>query len=220
MKLPERVCFVDVETTTDSPLTGHLWEIGLIVREPWATIRPDCPEARAYLDGEYWWLVEPPSMEHAQTTALRIGRYYQRTKGCTWADPRETARTFAALTADAAFVAKNPAFDAGFLDKFLRANGQAPAWDYRLVDIGSLYLGWLAGQRHLAGQLPDTVPWDDPHGLGLLKTGPPLPESTSLSEITTALGLDLSAYQIHEALSDARQVRDIWDLIKPYGAGR
>lgn len=209
---PQRIVFVDTETTTLSPRTGHVWEIGLILRDP----------AISDQDLHRSWLVEPRSMKHADPMSLQIGRYYERTQGCQFANEYETAREFARLTAGATFVAKNPAFDAGFLDKFLRLHDQAPAWDYRLVDVGDLYLGWCAGWRHIAAMLPDLTPFDDdPHNIGRLRhNAPDVPESTSLDEICLALGLPLDGYTAHEALSDARQARDAFDVIAPFGPRR
>jgi DNA polymerase III epsilon subunit-like protein len=129
MKDPLGVCFIDTETTGTDPRVHEVWDIGLIV------------------DGvEYEYHVRPKKPAAADSTALRIGRFYLRS-GRTdwrWSDPSAVATFVAALTADRFLVGIVPSFDAEFLRAFLVANGQAPAWHYQLIDAEVLAAGRCA----------------------------------------------------------------------------
>lgn len=65
-----RVLFVDTETTSLDERTGDMWELGLILRD----LRQP-----ATGDLEFWWQIRP-DLTHAEPTALRIGRYYERSR--------------------------------------------------------------------------------------------------------------------------------------------
>lgn len=129
------VAFVDTETTGLDPRIHEVWDIGLIV------------------DGrEYEWHVRPKKPEVADSTALRIGRFYQRSAavGWRWNAPEIVADALVSLTADRMLVGVVPGFDAEFLRAFLLSQGQAPAWHYQLVDAEVL----------AAGRLGAAPPWD------------------------------------------------------------
>ena len=214
----QTIAFCDVETTTDDPLTGQVWEIGLIIREPGQD------------DVEYSWLVDPGPLDGAQRTALRMTDYFERTshlkphdyqhspiakEQCPdrWDDPVEVAAAVAKLTANAIFVCNNTTFDGPYLDKFLRRFGLIGAWDYRHRDIGSIYDGWHAGWRAahdiFVSVLAEIAPGEIRRVTELVpKWTPP-----GMRNIAIAMGLDPEAYDSHVALPDARIVRDCWDQI-------
>lgn len=190
------IAFVDLETTGIDPAVHDVWEIGIIDRRPFRVVHPGRPDTHELRDTEYHWFVEP-DLAAADPGALRIGRYYERT--CSfrdrpaggWSDPAEVAHEIAVLTDGAAVVAVNPAFDTGFLSRFLRANGQCPAWDYHLIDIGSLVRGWMAGAR------PGVeVEW-------------PL----GCNPAARLAGVDPGLYALHTAVGDARLARDVFDKV-------
>lgn len=116
-----KLAFVDTETTGLDPERHAICEIALIV-----------------VDGEtvsehQWWL--DVSLHTAEPAALRINRYYERVGDQDVLDPRGVAAEVAPLVADAVLIGANPAFDARFLEGFLRRHGQAPAWHYRTFDV-------------------------------------------------------------------------------------
>jgi DNA polymerase III epsilon subunit-like protein len=196
------ICFVDVETTGREVSQPHeLWEIGLIRRE----FPSSDAEQVATSEREYAWQVFP-NLRDAEPGALRIGKFYQRCKplilghGHVLTHPRMDdpvdeepfpedpmayliAAELARLLDGAIFVAINVAFDAGFVAKFLRTYGQAPTWDYHLVE--ALSLG--AGHLHLP------PPWES-------------------RVITDGLGVDTEKDR-HTGLGDARIVRAIYDTV-------
>jgi DNA polymerase III epsilon subunit-like protein len=88
----------------------------------------------------------------------------------------------APMLADAVLVAANVGFDAAFLDRFLRRNGNAPAWNYHLAEVES----------YAAGVLGVDPPW-------------------KLDRFLDAFGIKVSEDQRHTALGDALAVRDLWD---------
>lgn len=124
------IAFVDVETTGLDPTRHDVFEIALIV---------DGVELE-------WW--PDHSVEHADPTALRMTRYYERVPEPD--HPKDVAMAVAERTANRHLVGAVPSFDAAFLDVFLRRWGAAPAWHYHLVDVEAL----------AAGKLGIEPPWD------------------------------------------------------------
>ncbi len=181
-----RLVFADLETTGTDPTRHHLWEVALIVRQPDG-------------DVEYCWQVRP-DLTTADPMALKIGRYYERTDWggvpteaiCTEHPARskddrsaaQVATELAQLLNGAVLAAANVAFDAAFLDRFLRANGQAPSWDYHLLEVES----------YTAGALGAAPPW-------------------KLNSLATDLRVVLPTDR-HSALADARLVRDVYDAAR------
>ena len=66
--MPDRIVFVDIETTGLDPHRHDVWEIAAIVRDP------------GQLDVEHCWMIRP-DLVASDPAALRISRYYQRTAG-------------------------------------------------------------------------------------------------------------------------------------------
>lgn len=190
---------VDCETTAIEPSydtgSGTIWEL--------AAIELGGPVA----DAEHVWRMKP-DLAKADPGALRVGRYYERTsvmhepgrisgiadltrfadregRWLCWSEPGALAAHLAPMLDDATLIAANPTFDAGFLTAFLRANGQAPTWHYRLRDIGSMAWAWL--------QKGD--PEAPEHGL---------PMDASTDDFAFALGIELGQFERHSALGDCR----------------
>ncbi|HLK75816.1 MAG TPA: exonuclease domain-containing protein [Streptosporangiaceae bacterium] len=184
-----KLCFIDCETTGTDPARHDLWEIAVITRD----------DSDPCEDQEFTWLIRP-DLAAADPGALRVNRYYQRLAGLPvpkWSEPAYAARTVASLTAGTMIVAANPAFDAGFLDVFLRKNGQCPAWDYHLRDIGSMVAGWVHGcRRGVTGGV-----WRQ------------LPASPKLADAARVMGIDPGLYEAHTALGDARLVKAVYDAV-------
>jgi DNA polymerase III epsilon subunit-like protein len=199
-----RQIIIDTETTGLSPEIHEVWELGAI-------------ELSDGQRTEHLWRMKP-ELEAADPGALQVGGYYERTSGmweplgsphaCDlarkdenhWSDPAELALTATRLLDGATLIAANPAFDAGFLAQFLRDNRQAPAWHYRLRDIGSMAYGWLSGRNtheyaRAAGRF--TVP----------------PADASTDEFARALGVDPNIFERHSALGDCRLVLAMLDAI-------
>lgn len=190
-----RLCFIDCETTGTDPASHDLWEIAVITRD----------DSDPCEDQEFTWLIRP-DLAAADPGALRVNRYYQRLAGLPvpkWSEPAHAARTVASLIAGAMIVAANPAFDAGFLDVFLRKNGQCPAWDYHLRDIGSMVAGWVHGYQHVVTTVRPGAMGGVPH----------LPASPKLADAARAVGIDPGLYEAHTALGDARLVKAVYDAV-------
>ena len=200
--MTRQTIIVDTETTSLMPDyetgSGVIWELAAIVRETGA---------------EHVWRMSP-DLSVADPGALRVGQFYKRTKGtqeaCVpvvwdlaepgaesqtpfWSSPLLLADKVARLLDDAVIVAANPTFDAGFLAAFLRANGQAPTWHYRLRDIGSMAYGWL--QAADQGKWPGTI-------------------DASTDTFAASLGVDVDQFERHSALGDCRLVAAMLDVIE------
>ena len=164
------VVFIDTETTGLDPDRHEIWEI--------AVIQPDGAEAVYH--------PTPKHFERADPTALRITRFYERQNegGWPWQKRSEVAFMVASLLAGQHLVAAVPSFDAAFLNRFLRANGEAPSWHYHLVDVEAL----------AAGRLGIAPPWDS-------------------KDLATRLGIDPASTEFgkHTALGDARWAKAIYD---------
>ena len=209
--MTRRTLIVDSETTSLTPDyetgTGVIWELAAV----------DHASGAAHL-----WRMKP-DLSVADPGALRVGKFYERTAGmckdCTrpyadraydlagdagtdphWSSPPHLAAEVARLLDDVTIVAANPAFDAGFLTAFLRANGQAPTWHYRLRDVGSMAWAWLLGRQQALA------------GTGY--TGPRVPAiDASTDEFARALGLNPDREDRHSALGDCMLAGAMLDVI-------
>ncbi len=173
------LAFVDIETIGLDHRRHQPWEIGLILRSD--HYGPDT---------EHSWnlLVD---LGKADPMALTVSRFYERSDAMLISHPARAAEQFARLTHNAVLIGANPAFDAGFLEKWLRDNGACPGWHYRVVDVEAMAIGYLAA-RDWSQAASLGVPW---HSNALFAT----------------LGLDLTNYERHTALGDCRLVRDAYD---------
>lgn len=159
-----RLVFVDVETTGLDPDRHEIWEIALIA---------------PFSQRSVYEFQRRPNLLTAEPRALDISRFYERFEGEDGSDAW-IAEQVAQITAGSVLVGIGPWFDAAFLERFLRRNGFAPAWDHRLVCAKTLV---VTKAREMA--LPDLE-------------GPPW-ETRDVAEV---LGVDRGA--AHSALADAR----------------
>jgi len=198
--MSRRQLILDSETTAIVPDyatgSGVIWELGCIERGTGT---------------QHLWRMKP-DLAKADITALRVGRFYERTArmcgDCTpkrahdlilpplpgskpeWSSPEALAAEVAPLLDDVTVIAANPAFDAGFLTAFLKHYGQAGTWHYRLRDIGSIAYGCLCARRDEGVVLAADVPLID----------------ASTDDFALALGVDLSLFERHSALGDCHLV--------------
>jgi hypothetical protein len=191
-----RIIFIDCETVSLTPGPATIWELALIIRTE-------------HGDEEYLWQIRP-DLTTANPISLAIGGYYKRCLISRYApgsvkviavpddedgdplpprDAHELAALLAPMLSGAHVIAANPGFDTDHVAAFLRANGECPAWDYHLTDIGSLVRGHAAAR------------------------GGSLPFPLKVTDAATAAGIDLSAHDAHTALGDTRLVRDIFDAV-------
>lgn len=201
-----RTIWCDVESGGLGPKRHCAWEIALVVRDD----ENGTPET----DREYVWQLRH-DLSDADPYALNVGRYYQRCQVTDWevgtgkvivhpemgldAGPlfhKDIAAEIAALLPGAIFSAANPAFDAGMVDAFLRANGHCATHDCHLRDTGTLIRGYL-------------------HGLAASgKTDlSDIPVSLGLDALVRAIGIEPGDYERHSALGDARMIRDAEDVV-------
>jgi hypothetical protein len=198
--MSERIVFLDAETVHISPGPATIWELAVILRTEDG-------------DEEYLWQIRP-DLTNAEPGALKVGGYYERctvahlavgqvqripvqSDECPCEKPAmigsaQLAGNLAWTLAGAHIIAANPGFDAGHLTAFLRANGECPAWDYHLTDLGSLVRGRFSTDS--AGPVP--LPW-------------PL----KIREAAALAGVDADLYDTHTALGDVRLLRDTFDAV-------
>jgi hypothetical protein len=192
-----KVIFGDCETVHINPGPATIWELALIIRDG------DGP------DQELVWHIRPDA-SRADAGSARFSRYYARCQaqalgigdGKIVHDSDEApenialpgpsiARHVAQLCADAVLAGANfGSFDVPHLDAYLRAQGECLAADYHYLEIESLAYGWALARS--------------------------LPEPSWPLKLTGALrvcGLHPDTYRAHEALEDARAVRDIYDVV-------
>ena len=144
------IVFLDIESTGLDPDRHDIWEIAVITENDVERL---------------WW--PRPDLSTADPGALRLNGFYDRTMpgklnratGHTfeWQPPERVAERVALRLAGNHLVGVNPAFDAAFLDRWLRRHGQAPAWHYHLIDLGAMAYGWLNGLAAAARELSATV---------------------------------------------------------------
>lgn len=211
--MARRQLIVDCETTSLEPDyetgSGVIWELAVIERERGT---------------RHLWRMKP-DLAAASPSALQVGRYYERTAEMSWhsfdktsereeayydlgfhgwrywSQPRALAAQIAPFLHDATLLGANPAFDAGFLAAFLRHYGQAPAWHFRLRDIGSMAWAWLACRNtHQYASCTGRYPH------------PAMDASTD--EFAEALGINLEGFERHTALGDCLLVGAMLDVIE------
>ncbi|NHP18654.1 hypothetical protein G8767_34755 [Rhodococcus sp. IC4_135] len=186
------IVFLDTETTGLHPTTRRPWEIAMIRREP------GCEDARLLIQ------VVDVDLSHADKSALAIGRFHERHNS----DPAASfgslpesaaARQVEYFTADAQLAGVNINFDEVTLDGMLRRHGLMPRWDYHLIDLPSMALGYLHGRA----------------------------EESGLAEFRTAAQLPYKSYELsancdveppsederHTAMGDAEWVRRWYDAL-------
>lgn len=131
--------FVDTETTGLDPARHEVYEIAL----------EKTNDSGDLITGHHIWIA-PRQLQNAEPGALQVGRFYERFPERGWVSTDEerfaSAREIAAFTEGCYLVGANPAFDAGFLNAFLRESGVCPAWHHRLIDIESLAVGLCIGE--------------------------------------------------------------------------
>lgn len=103
------------------------------------------------------------------------------------------ANVIAAGLKDAVLVASNPQFDSGHLEALLQKYGMDRTWSYRLIDLKSLVVGWVAG-RGVLGDMPERG-WSQKDA-AVLVGAPDIP-----SELQ------------HTAAGDAEQLRQIVRMV-------
>lgn len=157
------VAFVDIETTGLDATRHEPWEVAIL-------------SARGDLVVQL-----PIDLSVADPAALRLNRYYER-RSSKMPGVKTSAKQIAELLAGAQLVGINPWFDAAFLDRFLRANGQAPAWHYRLICAKTLAAGYLGLE----------LPWDT-------------------ERLANGLGIDLRQFDQHTAVSDAYLAKALFE---------
>ncbi|MDE1904905.1 MAG: hypothetical protein KGH75_00460 [Rhodospirillales bacterium] len=184
-----RLAFLDTETTGLDPDRHEVWEVGLILRDTDAVSRVG---AVVVTDREYHWML-PVDLSTADPFALDIGRFHDRHPSGyrsnqddhperTVTDLATFARVFAELTDGAHLVGAVVSFDAERLAALVKRQGLLPAWHYHLVDVEAL----------VAGRYGLEPPWDS-------------------GDLSDRAGVDVTAYDRHTALGDARWARDLYD---------
>jgi hypothetical protein len=183
------IVFVDLETTSvrDPWLPGgrQIWQLAVIRREN---------DGR---ETSYNRFVPLPELDLDRATpqALTIGRFERHPESngsdTDVATGREIAELMVELTADQpVWVGAAPWVDANDVLHLMSVHGLVPLdaadvpWDFRLVCVISQLLG---------------------------RTG--LPPTTAVGEMAALVGIDQSAYAIHDALADTYFVRDLYDVL-------
>lgn len=175
--------FVDTETTHLDPEQGEVYEIAL-------TKTTD--DGAREEEKDFW--IEPLRLQQASSSALQVGRFYERHPKPDSSERRaplavaeegrhEVAVEIATFTEGCHLVGAKPDFDAAFITAFLRANGACPAWHHRLIDVESLAIGLI---------VRDAETWGRPQ---------------SLSDICKALDIKREG---HEARGDCDAVRAVY----------
>lgn len=191
-----KIAFLDTETTGLDADLHEIWEVGLITK-------PYMLEASAEEWRELSWLL-PVDLGRADPYALDVGRFHDRHpqgygtvhSGMELTGLRDFAADFAEWTRGVHLIGANPCFDEERLRKLLRANGACPGWHYHKVDTEAMVLGALAMLHQL-----------DPGK----HAAPRLPFKSD--DLFTHFGIDLSAFDRHTALGDARLVRAVYERI-------
>lgn len=187
---PTKLIFTDCETTGLDPRRHDAWEIAII---SW--------NADSQIWEETTWNLWPPALQEADTVALSINHFYERSAaikiGRGWDSPNYAAEELVQITAGKHLVGACPWFDARFYEKLLYAYGYTPGWHYHLIDVEALTIGYLAGQAEFLG--------DDPIILPLPWKSDWLAQSLNVQRPTEK--------ERHTAIGDAREVKQTFERI-------
>lgn len=155
-------------------------------RRPWeiAIIRDDHVHVT-----EHVFLIADVDLTHADPDSLKIGGFHlrhpranpdARLNGAQYCTEADAAPEIRRLTDGTQWVGIVPHEDANTITAMLRRHNLQPGWHYQLIDAAIHAAGTL-------GLFPPMDTWD----------------------VSTTLGIDPGAYQIHQALDDARWSRDL-----------
>ncbi|NIK55052.1 hypothetical protein [Kribbella shirazensis] len=184
------ILFVDLETTSvrEPWLPGgrQIWQLAVIRRE-------DDGRETPY---NRFITVEELDLSVATEQALEISRFRRHPSLAGSVDNvctgREAAELMVELTSDQPlWIGAAPWMDAVDVLHLMHVNGLVPSdaadvpWDFRLVCVISQLLG---------------------------RTN--LPPTADVGEMAALVGVDQSAYAIHDAMADAFFVRDVYDALR------
>lgn len=187
MDQPQRLCFIDTETTSLRP-DRRAWEVAVILR---LNELPGDP---------YHWFIGADDLDlgNADLAALRIGNFHGRHpdyadfyRGEAAESEESVLRSVELLTRGAHLVGAVPSFDAEVLAARMRAHGICPSWHYQLQDFETLIAGYLAG----LGKPVPPLPWRSDDLSRLIGVEPPGPGER------------------HTALGDAQWAAKVWDVV-------
>lgn len=138
------IVFVDTETDGLHP-GRRAWEVALIRRDEQGQT-----EHHMFL---------PLDLKYADPMALKIGGYWDRHPAGRKLSGKDTdfpcapvttaheaAKQIMRITFGAHIIGANPSFDTQILDRLLRCEGYLPQWNYHLLDVETIAIGWLLGQ--------------------------------------------------------------------------
>lgn len=185
------VCFIDCETTGLED-RHSIWEVGLITPDGrehvWQFLIDEVAADPFALDiGKWWDRRWPTAFQSAQALdAIDETGQFAITPGRDW------CRRFRDLVGTSLWAGCVPSFDEERLRRLLLANGVRPRWNYQLIDVKTLAVGWFAGTNDLA------------------HVGPPPWKSDDLS---AALGIEADERARHTALGDARFAKKMFEAV-------
>lgn len=199
-----KIIFLDTETTGLDVTRHEVWEFAAVEYSTESLVLDDPV-------GEHHLVWEPTWMEQADPGAIRVNKYYSRTRGMeytteedgvdpsghSFSDPYEAAKYIAWVCEDAIIVGNNPGFDEKFLEKFCREQSQVFAGFHRKLNVVDMALQRcrdMARGHHEDANLQE-----------LAQLAAQLPHSSS--KVLNAAGCPENE-GVHQALGDARHVRD------------
>jgi DNA polymerase III epsilon subunit-like protein len=137
-----RIVFVDTETTGLDAHAHEIFEVGMFVvgmEQPW-----QCWQREVDLR-----LAEPEALIKNRYYERRDDRYAVGELEIIRTDDENMAFMIAKALAGAVMVGINPSFDAGFLNRFLLNNRQAPAWKYHVICAKTMAMSRYIAQKHI-----------------------------------------------------------------------
>lgn len=191
MKVSE-IAIVDSETTGLDSDRHEIWDLSIITAD-------HSSEIGIVNETEHTWMIDC-DLSTADPTGLRVGRYYERTKGMRPADfehPSDVAEEIAYLLDGRMVIGAVPDFDTRFLTRLLRRHGHVPTWHYHLVDVENLVAGYLAGKAHDDASVDGSRDWT------LLEAVMPPYKSEDLSRL---IGVEPNDFERHTSMGDCRWV--------------
>jgi DNA polymerase III alpha subunit (gram-positive type) len=181
-----RFVSIDIETGGLDPQKHPITEVGMVIED----LNRSISKVEFSL---------PFDQADCDPVALEIQGWGKRDLPKRW-EPARAAGFIHESTRDAHLVGKNPWFDSGFLEVFLKMYDLGPLWHHRLVDVGSLAWGWYNG---IEDCMTSTI------------TGSHIVDPPNSVRVGELVGIPIDSGARHAAMYDAEWAYDVFRKIVP-----
>lgn len=156
------VVVIDTETTSLDPYNRVVWEIGMVKINPDGTT----------VSKDFQIELNQREIDRANPESLEIGGFDERYNELEALSRRTVANYVRDFTEGCIIANFAVDFDVRNLTDLLHSYDLQPAWDYHLLDLRSLFVGYLTAKGHERGFLDwDQDAFADEFGVATIEEG-------------------------------------------------